>query len=98
MNGGSIRVVIALGTVVVCLLGIESATGQAAPEQKPLMAEDVFKNVQVLKGIPVDEFMGTMGFYRRLAEHELHDCHSQASGSDVEGMPTTPRVSRPRAR
>ncbi len=30
---------------------------------KPLMAEDVFKNVQVLKGIPANEFMETMGFF-----------------------------------
>ena len=27
------------------------------------MAEQVFKNVQVLKGIPVNEFMGTMGVF-----------------------------------
>jgi len=27
------------------------------------MAEDVFKNIQVLKGIPVNQFMDTMGFF-----------------------------------
>ena len=27
----------------------------------PPMAEEVFKNVQVLRGIPVDEFLGAMG-------------------------------------
>src|SRR5262245_2042642 len=31
--------------------------------QKPLMAEEVFKNVQILKGIPVNQFMDTMGFF-----------------------------------
>src|SRR5438105_2207241 len=31
--------------------------------QRPPVAEDVFKNVQVLKGIPVDEFMNTMGVF-----------------------------------
>src|SRR2546426_725200 len=31
--------------------------------QRPQTAEDVFKNVQVLKGIPVDEFMSTMGIF-----------------------------------
>jgi hypothetical protein len=35
------------------------ARGQA---EKPQMAEEVFKNVQMLKGIPVKEFMGTMVF------------------------------------
>src|SRR5580698_2072993 len=33
-------------------LGILLAFGQAATEPKPLLAEDVFKNIQVLKGIP----------------------------------------------
>ena len=34
------------------------ARGQAAQQQpRPQMAEEVFKNVQALKGIPVDEFM-----------------------------------------
>src|SRR5689334_23318412 len=32
-----------------------------APGEKPLMVEDVFKNVQVLKGLPVNQFMETMG-------------------------------------
>ncbi len=27
------------------------------------MSESAFKNVTVLKGIPVDEFMGTMGLF-----------------------------------
>src|SRR5436305_15219842 len=31
--------------------------------QKLLMAEEVFKNVQILKGIPVNQFMDTMGFF-----------------------------------
>ena len=41
-----------MGAVVVL------ARGQAAQQQpRPQMAEEVFKNVQALKGIPVDEFM-----------------------------------------
>ena len=35
------------------LLGMLPLGAQTATPQKPLMAEDVFKNVQVLKGIPV---------------------------------------------
>ena len=31
--------------------------------QRPPVAEDVFKNVQVLKGIPVNQFMETMGVF-----------------------------------
>lgn len=40
----------AVGRFGVCMLGVASAFGQAAPIQKPLMADDVFKNIQVLKG------------------------------------------------
>ena len=43
-----------LRTASVCLLGVVSAYGQAGSEQKPQIAEDVFKNVQVLKGISVN--------------------------------------------
>jgi len=35
----------------------------AATPATPQMSDKVFKNVQVLKGIPVDEFMGTMGVF-----------------------------------
>ena len=56
--------------------------GQSAPAAKPVMAEDVFKNVQVLRGIPVDEFMATMGFIAASLSLNCLDCHTQDSGSD----------------
>src|SRR5580658_7069209 len=51
---------------------------QKAPAPKPVMSEDFFKNVQVLKGIPVDEFMGTMGFFASALSLNCIDCHVQA--------------------
>jgi len=39
---------------LVCLLLGLPASGQTGEPQKPLLAEDVFKNIQVLKGIPVN--------------------------------------------
>src|ERR1700674_2564134 len=74
----------AAGTTVVCLLGIVSACGQAAPPQKPLMAEQVFKNVQVLKGIPVDQFMETMGFFSASLGANCTTCHGEESGGSWE--------------
>src|SRR5882672_10720411 len=53
---------------VVGLIAIAFATrgidlfGQAAAD-RPQMSDQAFKNIQVLKGIPVDEFMGTMGLF-----------------------------------
>jgi photosynthetic reaction center cytochrome c subunit len=60
-----------------CLLGIASASGQT--EQK---AEEVFKNVQVLKGISVNEFMGTMGFFSASLGLNCVDCHISESSGD----------------
>ena len=61
MNRGSKRTI--LGATAGWLLSVVFLGGQTAPAQTPPMAEQVFKNVQVLRGIPVDEFMGTMGFF-----------------------------------
>src|SRR5437016_4146913 len=38
--------------------GVALAQGQAAAAARPQLSEQAFKNIQVLKGIPVDEFMG----------------------------------------
>jgi Photosynthetic reaction centre cytochrome C subunit len=46
------------------------------------MAEDVFKNVQVLKGIPVSEFMSTMGFFSASVGLNCVFCHVPESLED----------------
>jgi photosynthetic reaction center cytochrome c subunit len=74
----------AMGTAAVCLLCVALASGQTAPDEKPLMAEQVFKNVQVLRGISVDEFMGTMGFFAASLSMNCIDCHVTASASSLE--------------
>ena len=58
-----------------CLLSAASAPGQTGAGQKPLMAEEVFKNVQVLRGIPVNQFMETMGFFSASLSLNCTDCH-----------------------
>src|SRR3990170_8324773 len=66
--------------LITCLAGVGLAAGQAPAPQRPPMAEEVFKNVQVLKGIPVDEFMGTMGFFASSLGLNCTDCHVEESG------------------
>ena len=66
---------------IVWLLCLTLAHAQA-PTQKPQMAEEVFKNVQILKGIPVDEFMATMGFFAASTGLNCTDCHVEESGGD----------------
>ena len=53
----------------------------AAPE-KPKMVEDVFKNVQLLKGIPVNQFMETMGFFSAATGLNCTGCHVAESLQD----------------
>lgn len=49
---------------------------------QPQLAEQAFKNVRVLKGIPVDQFMATMGFFSASLGETCTDCHSAESGGD----------------
>src|SRR5437867_12732767 len=67
------------GITILCLGWAASANGQAGQEQKPQMAEEVFKNVQILKGIPVDEFMDTMGMFSAATSMNCTDCHTSDS-------------------
>jgi hypothetical protein len=72
-------VLAALHIAVTCLIGSVSASGQT----KPTMAEDVFKNIQMLRGIPVDEFMNTMGFFAASLSLNCTSCHGVESAGDV---------------
>ena len=74
--GPTRRMLSATGTVVVCLFAVAIARGQAAPGQRPPMAEEVFKNVQILKGIPVDQFMDTMGMFAAATSLNCTHCHA----------------------
>ena len=73
------------GLLTVWLLGSTLANGQtgsAAPAaQNPLMSEQAFKDVRELRGIPVKEFMETMGFFSASLALNCSDCHGEASGS-----------------
>jgi photosynthetic reaction center cytochrome c subunit len=73
-----------MGTVILCLLVIASAFGQAAKsaDPKPQMSEEAFKNIQVLRGIPVNEFMGTMGFFAASLGLNCTDCHTEESAGN----------------
>jgi len=66
------------GLVLAFLLSAAPVFGQARPQ----LAEEVFKNIQVLRGIPVKEFMETMGFFSASLSLNCTDCHGDASASD----------------
>lgn len=83
------RTIIILCLLSICLSGFQltaqtpAAAPAAAPNgDKPLMSDQVFKNVQVLKGIPVNEFMDTMGFFAASLGLNCVFCHTDESLED----------------
>ena len=77
---------------VVWLLGIVLVAGQAAPQEKPVLSEEFFKNIQVLKGIPVDEFMGTMGIFSAALSMCCLECHVSDWTADTPRKLTTRKM------
>ena len=57
------------------VLGVAIVRAQAPAEKAPI-SDEVFKNVQVLKGVPVDQFMAMMGFFSASLGMSCEDCHS----------------------
>jgi hypothetical protein len=87
MNLSRGAVVFGVGLATACVLLAAGVKAQARPsgqpgDQKPQLSEDVFKNVRMLRGIPVKEFMGTMGFFSASLSLNCTDCHGGASASD----------------
>ena len=83
----------------VCLLGAAAAARQApAPvPQGPVMAENYFKNVQVLKGMPVDEFMDAMGMFSASLGYDCVSCHSSELYNNRDAFAiATPMIQRAR--
>ncbi len=82
----------------VCLLGTVLTAGQAPPQETPLLAEEFFENVQVLRGIPVDEFLDTMGMFSAATGLNCTDCHVDESAggwgpyADDNQLKTTTRA------
>src|SRR5581483_4183893 len=76
-KGTSLRAV-----AVLMASGFAGLAAQSAATDKQPLAEDVFKNVQVLKGIPVSEFMATMGFFSASLGLNCVYCHVAESLQD----------------
>jgi hypothetical protein len=94
-------VFLSAATIAVCVYGVV-LFGQAAP-QRPAQpapaptpvaeqkAEEVFKNIQVLKGISVKEFMDTMGFFAASTGLNCADCHVSENDWDAYALDDRPR-------
>ena len=102
MTVGSRRTLFGVTAVAVLwlLIGIRAAgqapAAQAAPEKVP-MTDDVFKSVEILKGIPVDTFFETMGMFASAMGNDCTFCHvSNAYFDKTAFAQPTPRIRRAR--
>jgi len=82
---------LAASGVTVALICIGLAAAQTPSPEKPLLAEQPFKNIQALKGIPVDDFMETMGVMAASLDFDCSDCHVGAGTDQVDWAADTPR-------
>jgi len=73
---------IILGAMVTAAVSASSA--QQPPAPRPPLSEEVFRNIQVLKGIPVNQFMETMGFFSASLGADCTFCHVTESGGSWE--------------
>ena len=73
----------AASSAALCWLPLSVAFGQPAPGETPQLAEEVFNNVQVMKGIPVNQFMDTMVFFSAALGLNCTDCHVAESLHDL---------------
>jgi len=88
--GSRLTIRVATGIAVAGLLGALSVA-RVASQERPLLSDQVFKNVQALKGIPVDEFLGTMGIMAASLQFDCSDCHVNAGTANVDWAADTPR-------
>lgn len=82
----------ALLVAAACLLDASPGRGQArqtsqpAPGHAVLMSDQVHKNLKLLKGIPEDEFMDTMGFFSAALGVGCEFCHGSDSIGNWQGF------------
>jgi hypothetical protein len=79
------------GIIVISVANAAWVLAQRGRGQGPQMSDQVFKDVQVLKGIPVDEFMGTMGIFTSALSMCCGDCHVGAGTDSPRWEADTPR-------
>ena len=96
MRLGSRQVVGAAGAITLAAAISMAARAPAQPGRpvapaRPKMVEDVFKNVQALKGIGVDDFLLTMGIMSAAVASDCVGCHPSAGTDHVDWALDTPR-------
>jgi len=82
-----------------CLLGVATARISAAQgaSEPALVSEKLFRDIQVLKGIPVDTFFDVMGMFAAAMGGDCTFCHAKDAVFRHEAFgDSTPRIQRAR--
>ena len=90
MIRASSRTCLVFAVAAACFFTAVTVRGQGPVARAPL-AEEVFKNVQVLRGIPVNDFMGTMGIFSASLGMSCEDCHRSGDSSWANYAAESPR-------
>ncbi len=77
--------------IVVGQQQVKAAQAGAAAAQTPPTVDTVFKNVQAMKGLNVDDFMLTMGIMSAAVGSDCVGCHPSAGTDKVDWALDTPR-------
>src|SRR5712691_8174821 len=101
MKVGSRRAFIAAAIAAVTCFVIEiGAAAQAPPRaaaDKVPLSDEVFKSIQILKGIPVDTFFETMGMFASAMGNDCTFCHVKEAYFDKTAFAqVTPKMMRAR--
>ena len=91
MNLGSKHLSVGFAALTFAGLAFFGAPGARSQTTKAQKSEEAFKNVQVLKGIPVDDFVGTMGVMSAALGFDCSECHTNAGTDKVDWAADTPR-------
>ena len=99
MRLGSTRTFLG-GTVLVvaCLMAAATAVGRAqSGADAPVLTDTAFKNIMLLKGIPVDTFFDTMGMFANAMGNDCTYCHASSAALSRDAFAVaTPRIQRAR--
>ncbi len=92
------RLILAFACVLVIGIGVRAQQPPpAAVPAAPPTTEQVFKNVTLLRGIPVDTFFDAMGMFASAMGNDCTFCHSPEAYFKKEAFATvTPRMLRAR--
>ena len=86
-----------IATAMMSLLTVASLRAGQSPADPPLVSEQHFKNIQLLKGMPVDTFFDVMGMFAASMGNDCTFCHVKEAGFRREAFAeVTPRIQRAR--